>query len=150
MGDGTNTVVDLGSGRLAGTVKTSDSDHPNANMNAFSRRLRRLFVTDGSRNAVVALDAETHAPVGIARFGSPAWGMQVDEASGLLYAALPNQNAIGVADAATGTPLALVPVDACPFAVRLDTVRRLGFSTAMAENKLTRFDLTKVEAALGR
>ena len=96
------------------------------------------------------VDADTDVRAGAISFGSPAWGMQVDEATGLLYAALPDQNAIGVADAVTLEALALVRVDDCPFAVRLDTVRRTGYSTGMNDNRLTMFPLGRVEAALGR
>jgi hypothetical protein len=55
---------------------------------------------------------------------------------------------VGVADARTLAPLALVPVDPCPFAVRLDTRRRLGFSTSVSGGKLSVIDLEHVEAAL--
>jgi DNA-binding beta-propeller fold protein YncE len=148
VGDGTNTLIDLNDGTVAGMVQQTTSGHPNANMNAFSRTLRRLFISDTPRITVV--DADTGLRVGAISFGSPAWGMQVDEATGLLYAALPDQNAIGVADAVTLAALALVRVDDCPFAVRLDTVRRTGFSTGMNGNRLTMFPLERVEAALGR
>jgi DNA-binding beta-propeller fold protein YncE len=150
VSDGTNAIVDLASGAAAGSLRTTDSASPNANMNAFSRRLRRLFVSDGARGGAVAVDVDTGASAGVIRFGAPAWGMQVDEATGLLYAALPGLDAIGVADAASAAPLGLIPVDGCPFAVRLDTARRLGFSTSMSQGRLTRFDLGRVEAALGR
>ncbi len=148
VGDGTNTVVDLREGTVVETIQQTTSDHPNANMNAFSRTLRRLFISDTPRITVV--DVDTGVRAGAISFGSPAWGMQVDEASGLLYAALPDQNAIGVADAVTLDALALIRVDDCPFAVRLDTVRRTGFSTGMNGNRLTMFPLARVEAALGR
>src|SRR6185436_17983699 len=83
--DGTNAVVDLTTGSPAGFLRTTDSASPNANMNAFSRRLRRLFVSDGSRAGVVAVDVDSGTAAGATRFGAPAWGMQVDDATGLLY-----------------------------------------------------------------
>lgn len=148
VSDGTNTAIDLSDGSLAGTITQTTSSHPNANMNAFSRTLRRLFISDTPNVTVVDVDAGVR--VGSLAFGSPAWGMQVDEASGLLYAALPDQNAVGVADAVTARPLGLISVDECPFAVRLDPVRRMAYSTGMNQNRLTAFSLSRVETALGR
>ncbi len=149
VSDGTNTVVDLADGRIREAIATTTAQNPNSNLNAFSNALGRLFVAN-SREGVVAIDGGTHARVGTLWFGSPAWGMQVDDASGLLFAALPDLHAVGIADARTLQPLALVPVDTCPFAVRLDTLRRLGFSTSMSKGTLTVFDLNRVVAALGR
>jgi DNA-binding beta-propeller fold protein YncE len=149
VGDGTNTLVDLVTGTIAGTLATTTMANPNSNLNTFSEALSRLFVAN-SREGVIAFDASSSARLGAFSLGTPAWGMQVDDATGLLYAALPDQGAIGVVDARTLQPLALIPVDACPFAVRVDTVRRLGFSTSMSTSRLSVFDLERVEAALGR
>jgi DNA-binding beta-propeller fold protein YncE len=148
VSDGTNTLVDLLTGTIAGTLTTTTVANPNSNLNAFSEALSRLFVAN-SREGVLAFDA-SGVRLGAFGLGTPAWGMQVDDASGLLYAALPGQGAIGVVDALTLQPLALIPVDGCPFAVRLDTVRRLGFSTSMSTSRLSIFDLERVEAALRR
>jgi DNA-binding beta-propeller fold protein YncE len=149
VSDGTNTLVDLITGTIAGTLATTTMANPNSNLNTFSEALSRLFVAN-SREGVLAFDASTGARLGAVSLGTPSWGMQVDDATGLLYAALPDQAAIGVVDAHSLQPLALIPVDACPFAVRVDTVRRLGFSTSMSTSRLSVFDLERVEAALGR
>ena len=53
---------------------------------------------------------------------------------------------IGVAQAQSRP----APVDDCPFAVRLDTVWRVAYSTGMNGNRLTMFPLGRVEASLGR
>lgn len=149
VSDGANTMIDLATGSVIGTLATTTAANPNSNLNTFSPRLSRLFVAN-SREGVLAFDASTGARLGAFFLGSPAWGMQVDDATGLFYAALPDLGAVGVADARTLEPLALIPVDACPFAVRLDTVRRLGFSTSMSTSRLSVFDLQRVEQALGR
>lgn len=152
--DGTVNVIDGETGATLASFAGSTDGFGNSNMLAFSAESRRLFVSDTKATHVVTMvDVDTRERVGTISFGqgaASAWGMQVDDTSGLLYVALPNADAIGVADATTGAPLALVPVGECPYAVRLDTTRGLGYSTGMVEDDLTVIDLRAVEAALGR
>lgn len=152
--DGTVNVIDGETGETLSSFAGSTDGFGNSNMLAFSAESRRLFVSDTKGTHVVTMvDVDTRERVGTISFGqgaASAWGMQVDDASGLLYVALPNADAIGVADAATGAPLALVPVGECPYAVRLDVARGVGYSTGMVDNDLTVIDLRAVEEAVGR
>lgn len=152
--DGTVDVIDGETGERLASFAGSTDGFGNSNMLAFSAQSRHLFVSDTKQTHVVAIvDVDTRERVGTIAFGqgaASAWGMQVDDASGLLYVALPNADAIGVADARTGEPLALVPVGECPYAVRLDVARGLGFSTGMVDSDLTVIDLRAVEEAVGR
>jgi hypothetical protein len=79
-----------------------------------------------------------------------AWGMQVDEESGLFFAAILSQDKIGIADVNTLMTLGYIPTGKCPYAVRLDTVRKLGIVTNQYDNSVTVFDLAAVRSALGR
>ena len=82
------------------------------------------------------------------------WGMSVDEPNRLLFAALPNLNAIGVVDLDTLAHAATIPVGACPYAIAVDPQRRIGVATNQgtpSENATASvLDLCPVYSALGR
>jgi len=95
---------------------------------------RRLFQSNSQQGATgaIVVDEVSLKAEGLIRFGSPnytLWGMWVDEPNRLLFAALPNANAIGVADLDTLAQVATIPVGDCPYAVTVDPVRRVGVSS---------------------
>ena len=127
-------------------------------MIAFSPSTGRLFAAklafDDHPFNVHVVDVETGEIVGrVPSFTNPrlpVWGIAVDESSQLLYVTLGDSRHVGVADLGTLQPLALIEVDDCPWAIKLDTVRGLGFVTGVTNGTLNVIDLRKVEEALGR
>ena len=82
------------------------------------------------------------------------WGMWVDEANELLFAALPNANSVGVVDLKSLEHVLNIQVGECPYAVSLDIERKIGVSTNQGTPSIntsaTVFDLCKVYEKLGR
>ena len=80
--------------------------------------------------------------------------MWVDETNDLLFAALPNANAIGVVDLQSLTHVLNIQVGECPYAVSIDTKRKVGVSTNQGTPSIntsaTVFDLCKVYKKLGK
>lgn len=150
--NGDIAVIDMKTGEVKETKSPLTGQGNGSNMMAFSAKSRLIFVSDTRpQSSVTVVNADTWKEVGKLSFSNttlPVWGMQVDDATGLLYAAMPQANAVGVADIKTLKPLGLVPVDTCPYAVRLDFDRGLGFTTSMVNNTLSIFDLKKVRSLL--
>lgn len=75
-------------------------------------------------------------------------------ATRLLFAALPNANAIGVADLDTLTHVATIPVGACPYSVAVDPDRRIGATSNQGSSTVgsssSIFDACVVYKAAGR
>lgn len=146
-------IVDGKTGEIKGTMTLTEKFN-NSNMLAFSPKTRQLFVSDTQQtSAVTVVNVDTQKIVGHIGWSQtswPAWGMEVDDANGLLYAALPNGNVVGVADVKSLKPLATIPVDECPYAVRLDTAKGKGYTTGQVNATLSIFDLATVKAALGK
>jgi DNA-binding beta-propeller fold protein YncE len=150
--EGAIARFDMKTGALTGTFRPVEGQA--SNMMAFSAKERRIFISDSQMtSAITAIDPDTEKLIGKVAFSkksTPAWGMQVDEASNLLFAALPNANAVGILDVKTLEPLGLLPVGTCPYAVRLDTARGKGYTTNQVDGTLSVFDLEKVRKAVGR
>lgn len=150
------SVVDMTTGNLTDEFSSGDVTLTTGQM-AYSPSLRRLYVTKtGSdpQNAIVVINADTSEIVGaIPSFTSDRpsiqFGVEVDETSGLLFAAIASTSYVGVADMTTLEPLGLIEVDFCPWAIGIDETRRLGFSTGNKNSTLSVFDLDKVVEALG-
>ena len=146
-------IVDGKTGEIKSTMTLTEKFN-NSNMLAFSSKTRQLFVSDTQQtSAVTVINVDTQkivGHIGWSRTSWPAWGMEVDDAAGLLYAALPNGNAVGVADVKSLKPLATIPVDECPYAVRLDVGKGKGYTTGQVNATLSIFDLASVKAALGK
>lgn len=142
-------VVDMKTGAVTSTFETSAN---NSNMMAYSPKLERIFISDTQTgSSITAIDAKTQKVLGKIAFSQknlPAWGMQVDDTNGLLYAALPNGNAVGVADISSLKPLGLITVDECPYAVKLDLERGMGYTTNQVPHTMSMFDLKKVLAQI--
>lgn len=126
----------------------------NSNMLAFSTKDRKLFIADSQISSdITVVNVDTRQKVGTINLsgnGSTVWGMQVDDSTGLLYAAMPDADAIGVADVNNLRALGMIKVDSCPYAVRLDTQLGLGVSTGQVHANLSVFKLADVKKALGR
>ncbi len=156
--DGTIAVIDMKTGKIMETFspikKKTDSPANASNMIAFSSKTRQIFISDAQpTSSITVINVDSRKVVGHIGFSqksSPAWGMQVDDENGLLYAALPNANAVGIADIKTLKPLGLITVDDCPYAVRLDIVRNMAYATSQTKDVLSVIDLNKVKAALGK
>src|SRR6185295_11666670 len=95
------------------------SESGNNNMLARQEATRRLFQVNGQPAArgILVVDEVTLVAENVVRFDSVPWGMWVDEPNRLLFAALPNANAVGVVDLDSLTHIATVPVGTCPYAV---------------------------------
>lgn len=162
LGSGLITAVDLTTG--AKLREFSSGPIPQTSAMVFSPTRRRLYVgktggsTPGSGNTIVAVDVDTGSIVGEVGTFTPAsptatrpWGgFGLDEANGLLYAAMGNTNNVAVVDIAAMKPVALFEVAACPWAVALDTTRGVGYVSSNQAAALTTFDLAKVMRAIGR
>ena len=157
---GTVSVVDTANGQVTGTFDTSSQDDAfkGAAMIALSRSTGRLCATKLAFSEhpfnVHVIDVKTGELMGrIAPFislGLPVWGVAVDEPSQLLYVTLGDSRHVGAADLDTLQPVALIEVDDCPWAIKLDTARGMGFVTGVTNGTLSVIDLKKVEEALGR
>lgn len=162
LGSGEITAIDLTTG--ARLRSFGSGPIPQTSAMVFSPARRRLYVgktggsTPSSGSTIVALDAETGAIVGevgtfmpaSSRATRPWGGFGLDDANGLLYAAMANSNDVAVVDLQTMRPLALFEVDACPWAIALDTARGVGYASSNQAAALSVFDLAKVMRALGR
>jgi DNA-binding beta-propeller fold protein YncE len=153
------TVVDMVNGQIVTDFETSapGDKYRGAAQMAFSPDTRQLYLTrlampDQPYNIYV-VDADTGAITGrVPGFvtGKPAWGIAVDEVNRLIYAVIGDSRQIGVADMDTLKPLALIETDECPWAVKLDVERGLGFITTVTKSTLNVFDLNKVKQAVGK
>jgi DNA-binding beta-propeller fold protein YncE len=147
-------VVDGSTGVIKETLKALEGRFGNSNMLAWSENKRRLFIADTQNtSSVTAYDVDSKKILGSIRFtetSAPAWGMQVDDSSGLLYAALPNADAVGIADTESLKPLGLIKVDTCPYGVRLDTKRGLAVTANQVNATVSTFKLDAVTKALKR
>ena len=131
----------------------------NNNLLARQAATRRLFQVNSQQGAtgVIVIDEITLSAERLISFGTTGvipWGLWVDEANRLLFAALPNSNLIGVADLDTLTHVASIPVGDCPYAVTVDPARRVGVTSNQgsptANATASIFDLCPVYAAAGR
>lgn len=145
------SVISMESGKVIDSFETLNSKNGfgNSNMLAWSEKYRLLFISDYSENpySILVYDVDARQTVKKLTFKdapNAVWGMQVDEDAGLLYAAIPNADSIGVVDIATLTELGSFKVDECPYAVRLDTKRGLGYSTGSVNATLSIFSLEDV------
>jgi len=162
LGAGQITEVDLKTG--AKLREISSGPIPQTSAMVYSPLRKRLYVaktagsTPSNGNTVVAVDVATGNVVATAGTFTPAssvptraWGgFGLDDANGLLYAAMANSNMVAVVDVATMKPAAVFNVDACPWAVALDVPRGVGYVSSNQSAALTMFDLRKVMQAIGR
>ena len=160
VGDGSIAVVNAATGqqifsgipnRVYGTAFGGN------NMLVRQASTRRLIQTNSQLGAIgaLAVDEVTLRAEGLIRFGTyTVWGMSVDEPNRLLFVALPNANAIGVADLDTLAQVATIPVGDCPYAVVVDPDRRVGVTSNQgsptANATASIIDLCPVYAAAGR
>lgn len=160
VGDGSITVVNMVTGQdLFSAVPKSVYGTAQGNNNMIARQAatRRLFQANSQTgySGALVVDEVTLKAEGLIRFGTfNPWGLWVDEPNRLLFAALPNANAIGVADLDTLTHVATIPVGACPYSVAVDPDRRVGATsnqgspTVGASSSI--FDACPVYKAAGR
>ena len=162
LGSGRITAVDLATG--ARLREFSSGPIPQTSAMAFSPSRGRLYVgkTGGSTPAtgstVVAVDVRSGSVVAEVGTFTPAssiptrpWGgFGLDDANGLLYAAVANSSFVAVIDLATMKTVGLFEVDACPWAVALDVSRGVGYVSSNQTAALTVFDLAKIMKAIGR
>lgn len=162
LGSGRITAVDLASG--AKLREFGSGPIPQTSAMVFSPTRRRLYVakTAGSTptagSTIVSLDVDSGALSGEMGTFTPgsaqptrAWGgFGLDDAAGLLYAAMANTNFVVVVDIAAMKPVGVFEVAACPWAVALDVPRGVGYVSSNQAEALTVFDLARVKAALGR
>ena len=123
---------------------------------AATRRLFQVNTQQGKTGGLVA-DENTLSGEKAVAFGATSsvpWGLTVDEPNRLLFAALPNANAIGVVDLDTLAHVANIPVGSCPYAVAVDPQRRIGVTSNQGtptENATASIvSLCPVYAAAGR
>jgi len=160
VGDGSITVVNMTTGQdLFSAVPKSIYGTAQGNNNMLARQAatRRLFQANSQTGYAGALvvDEVTLKAEGLIRFGSfNPWGLWVDEPNRLLFAALPNANAIGVADLDTLTHVATIPVGACPYSVAVDPDRHIGATSNQGSptvgSSSSIFDACVVYKAAGR
>lgn len=160
VGDGSITVVNMATGQdLFSAVPKAIYGTAQGNNNMLARQAatRRLFQANSQSgySGVIVVDEVTLRAEGLIRFGTfNPWGLWVDEPNRLLFAALPNANAIGVADLDTLTHVATIPVGACPYSVAVDPDRRVGATSNQGSSTLgassSIFDACVVYKAAGR
>ncbi|MHB8470093.1 MAG: YncE family protein [Gaiellaceae bacterium] len=141
-------VVDTASGKL---LHTFSSTGKLTNINAVDSSRNRLYVSSTGTGSVIGIDLTTEKPVGSVSFGlSPAWGLAVEPWSGLVWAVLPNLDAVSVLDPATWREVARVPLapHSCPFQVVIDAQRKLAYVTEQSSNSVAVIDVAKVDAAI--
>jgi hypothetical protein len=162
LGSGQITAVDLATG--AKVREFSSGPTPQTSAMVFSPTRRTLYVgktggaTPTSGHTIVAVNVDSGTVVGEVDTFTPAsstptrpWGgFGLDEASGLLYAAMGNTNFVAVVDVVSLRPVGLFEVDACPWAVTLDVGRGQGYASSNQSAALTAFDLARVKRSLGR
>ncbi len=160
VGDGMITAVNTESGQpLFSAVPKQAFGTAFGNNNMITRQAatRRLFQVNSQTGAagVIVVDEVTLAAEGLIRFGNyNPWGVWVDEPNRLLFAALPQVNAIGVADLDTLAHVATVPVGTCPYSVAVDPDRRVGVTSNQGSPTITAtasiLDMCPIYAAAGR
>ena len=114
-----------------------------------------LMITDANKDGDSAAfyDLTSHkmlGTVGFAGLGTPGTGLAVDDADGLLFVILQDRNALAVASLKTMKPLGYFTAGGCPYAVRIDSQRGLGYVTDTGPGALTEFRLSDLKKALGR
>jgi DNA-binding beta-propeller fold protein YncE len=159
VGDGAIVVVNAASGEVLLSDVPKNAYGPSFggnNMLARQAATRRLFQTNTQPGAtgVLVVDEITLAAEKVVSLGAIPWGMWVDEPNRLLFAALPNANAVGVVDLDTLTHVATIPVGPCPYAVTVDPERRAGVTsnqgTPTEDATASILNLCPVYNALGR
>lgn len=134
VGDGAITAVSAVTGEVLykGVPKSAyGTEFGNNNMLARQAATRRLFQVNTQPGAIGVLVADevTLTAEKVISFEKIPWGMSVDEENRLLFAALPNANAVGVVDLDTLTYVARIPVGTCPYAIAVDPMRRIAVTT---------------------
>jgi DNA-binding beta-propeller fold protein YncE len=119
-----------------------------------SKKYGKVF-TDSSQpgTSVAAFDLATHEllkRIGFQGANAPGSGLAIDEEAGLLFVAIQDHNAVGVASIETLEPLAFFKVGGCPYGVELDVTRGRGFVTNTGDGSVSMFDLEKVRETLSK
>ena len=161
VGDGQITVVDMQTNEVIKTgipKQKYGSEFGGNNMLTRQSKTGRLFQanTQSSATGLIVIDENNLEAIEVIRFANNKipWGLWVDETNDLLFAALPNANAIGVVDLQSLTHVLNIQVGECPYAVSIDTKRKVGVSTNQGTPSIntsaTVFDLCKVYKKLGK
>lgn len=136
VGNGAIVVVSAVTGQPLFAAIPKDvygSDFGGNNMLARHAATRRLFQTNTQTGytGILVADEVTLAAEQVITLGNSAipWGMAVDEANRLLFAALPNTNVVAVVDLDTLVHVANIPVGTCPYAIAVDPARHLAVVT---------------------
>lgn len=113
------------------------------------------IITDANTagNSAAFYDLNSHQKLGDVGFrglGTPGTGLEVDDADGLLFVIMGDKNALAIASLKTMKPLGYFKVGPCPYAVRVDEQRSLGFVTNTGDGSLTKFDLKQLTAIFSR
>ena len=154
-------VVDVNTNEIVNTGSPKDkygSDFGGNNMLTRQDKTGRLFQanTQSSATGLIVINEKDLTAIDVIRFANSKipWGMWVDEANELLFAALPNANSVGVVDLKSLEHVLNIQVGECPYAVSLDIERKIGVSTNQGTPSIntsaTVFDLCKVYEKLGR
>ena len=161
VGDGAITVVDIISNKVVNKQIPKakfGSDFGGNNMLTRQDKTGRLFQanTQPSATGLIVINERDLSVVDVIKFSNNKipWGLWVDEENELLFAALPNANSIGVVDLKTLKHVLNVKVGDCPYAVSIDTKRKVGVSTNQGTPSInasaTVFDLCKVYDSIGK
>ncbi|HEV2412242.1 MAG TPA: hypothetical protein VGS28_00350 [Candidatus Saccharimonadales bacterium] len=102
-------------------------------------------------SSMTVFDLATKKNLGTIGFNganTPGTSVAIDDATGLAFVVISDQDAIGVASLNTLKPLGYFKTGGCPYAVRLDSQRGKGYVTNSGDGTLTVFDLKDLESAL--
>ena len=113
-----------------------------------------LPISDSSKpgTSVAVFDMNTKkqlAAIGFQGANAPGSGLAIDEVSGLFFVTIGDNNAVGVGSLETLKPLGFFKAKGCPYAVKVDTARGLGFVSNASDGWLTVFDLKELKKVLG-
>lgn len=140
-------VIDAKTGLSERTFSANKIDKNSAQM-ALAPVLKQLFVSVAvPKEGINVIDAEKETIVNtfdFARQGSPPTSLAIDESRGLLFVVRTDFDAVEILDLKTGQTRGSIAVDDCPYAVRLDTKRGLGFVSSSAKATLTVFNLDQL------
>jgi len=163
VGDGEIAVIDMKTGQLKTTFSTGSKIFRSTNLITFSPKERKIFLVDsgvsqattGQPNqptqppqpGIDVFSADNYQLLGKIPMEAIPWGITVDDSTHLIYAALPDDNAVGIANIDTLKTLGYFSTGSgtCPFAVRLDATRNLGFTSNTGNNTLGVFSVAQVD-----
>lgn len=146
--DGSVVAIDLTTGQPQANFKFEGA----GGQLAISKKFNTAYTSSSTPGtSAAAFDLTTHAAVGTMSFNelnAPGSSVTVDEEAGLLYIVVADRDALAIANADTLQPLGYFKTGTCPYGVRLDIPRGLGYVSNSGSHSLTMFDLKKVRSAV--